>query len=64
MQKFTITQFRATYPNEDACLDRIFQLRYSNLVCRKRIGKNIECLLQDSIKNEPPNKAINGKHAV
>ncbi len=35
MNKFTITQFRAAYPNEDACLDKIFQLRYNNLVCPK-----------------------------
>ena len=35
MNKFTITQFRAAYPNDDACLDRIFQLRYNNLVCPK-----------------------------
>lgn len=35
MQKFTITQFRETYSTEDACLDKIFQLRYSNLVCPK-----------------------------
>jgi transposase len=33
MNKFTITQFRAAYPNDDACLDKIFQLRYNNLVC-------------------------------
>jgi transposase len=33
MQKFTITQFRAAYPDNDACLDRLFQLRYKNLVC-------------------------------
>jgi len=35
MEKFTITQFRAAYPNDDACLDKIFQLRYTNLVCPK-----------------------------
>ena len=35
MKKYTITQFRANYPNEDACLDRIFKLRYHNLVCPK-----------------------------
>lgn len=33
MKKFTITEFRAAYPNDDACLDKIFQLRYKNLVC-------------------------------
>jgi transposase-like protein len=35
MNKFTITQFRAAYPNDDACLDKIFQLRFANLVCPK-----------------------------
>src|ERR1700739_388481 len=33
--KFTIKQFRESYPNDDACLDKIFQLRYKNLVCPK-----------------------------
>ncbi|UAY52701.1 IS1595 family transposase [Ferruginibacter albus] len=35
MNKYTIKQFREAYPNDDACLDRIFQLRFSNLVCPK-----------------------------
>lgn len=35
MKKFTINQFRAMYPNDDACLDKIFQLRFRNLVCPK-----------------------------
>lgn len=35
MDKFTITQFRAAYPNDDACLDKLFKLRYTNLVCPK-----------------------------
>jgi transposase len=35
MNKYTITQFRAAYPNDDACLDKIFQLRFNNLVCPK-----------------------------
>lgn len=35
MNKFTITQFRAAYPNDDACLDKIFQLRFENLICPK-----------------------------
>ena len=35
MKRYTITQFRAAYPNDDACLERLFQLRYSNLVCPK-----------------------------
>jgi transposase-like protein len=35
MKRFTITEFREVYPTNDACLDRIFQLRYNNLVCPK-----------------------------
>lgn len=38
MQKYTITQFRKDYPNDDTCLDKIFQLRYSNLICPKCEG--------------------------
>jgi hypothetical protein len=33
MKKFTIDEFRAMYPDDDACLDKVFQLRYANLVC-------------------------------
>lgn len=35
IKKYTIKEFRAAYPDEDACLDKIFQLRYKNLVCPK-----------------------------
>lgn len=35
MKKFTITEFREAYPDDDACLDKIFKLRYTNLVCPK-----------------------------
>lgn len=35
MDKYTIAQFRADYPNDDACLDKVFQLRYAGLVCPK-----------------------------
>ena len=38
MKKFTINEFRATYPDNDACLDRIYQLRYNGLVCPKCEG--------------------------
>ncbi|MFB0564699.1 MAG: transposase, partial [Candidatus Aminicenantaceae bacterium] len=32
--KFTIDEFRKMYPDDDACLDKIFSLRYGNLkVC-------------------------------
>lgn len=35
MNKYTIDQFRKAYPDNDACLDKLFQLRYANLVCPK-----------------------------
>ena len=35
IKRFTINEFREMYPNEDACLDKIFQLRFNNLVCPK-----------------------------
>ncbi|MBS1917464.1 MAG: IS1595 family transposase [Bacteroidetes bacterium] len=35
MNKYTIDQFRKDYPNNDACLDKLFKLRYTNLVCPK-----------------------------
>jgi transposase len=38
MNKYTIVEFRADYPNDDACLDKIFQLRYTNLVCPKCVA--------------------------
>ena len=33
--RYTIDQFRKDYPDNDACLHKIFLLRYSNLVCPK-----------------------------
>ena len=36
MARYTIAQFRENYSSEDACLDKIFQIRYGNLgVCPK-----------------------------
>jgi hypothetical protein len=35
MNKYTINQFRNDYPDEDACLDKIFQLRFKGLICPK-----------------------------
>lgn len=35
IRKLDIDKFRERYPNEDACLDKIFQLRFSNLICPK-----------------------------
>ena len=38
MNRYTIDEFRAQYPDEDACLDKIFKLRFDNLVCPKCEG--------------------------
>ncbi len=35
MKRFTIDDFRERYPDEDACLDKLFQLRFKGLVCPK-----------------------------
>jgi len=35
MNKYTINQFRADYPNNDACLDKLFKLRFTGLACPK-----------------------------
>jgi len=34
MNKYTLQQFREAYPNDDACLDKLFQLRFGHIkVC-------------------------------
>lgn len=38
MNKYTITQFRKDYPDNDACLHRLFTLRFTGLVCPKCDG--------------------------
>lgn len=38
MNKYTINQFRAQYPDDDACLHKLFTLRYTNLVCPKCVS--------------------------
>lgn len=38
MNKYTITEFRNDYPDNDACLDKLFKLRYTNLVCPKCVS--------------------------
>ena len=34
-KRFTIDEFKALYPNDNACLDKRFELRFTNLVCPK-----------------------------
>jgi transposase-like protein len=38
--RYTIDQFRAAYPTNDACLEKIWQLRYKGLVCPKCENEN------------------------
>lgn len=35
MKKYTITEFREAYPNDDVCLHKLFELRFKGLVCPK-----------------------------
>lgn len=35
MKKYTITEFRRDYPDNDACLHKLFVLRFTGLVCPK-----------------------------
>ncbi len=35
MKRFTITEFRERYPDDDVCLHKLFELRFNNLVCPK-----------------------------
>lgn len=35
MNKYTINEFRADYPDDDACLHKLFTLRFTGLVCPK-----------------------------
>ncbi len=33
--RYTITQFRKDYPDDDTCLHKLFLLRFKGLVCPK-----------------------------
>ena len=33
MKKYTLAEFRKNYPNDDACLDKLFKLRFTGLIC-------------------------------
>ena len=35
MNRYTIDEFKVDYPTNDACLDKLFKLRFENLVCPK-----------------------------
>jgi transposase-like protein len=40
MKKYTITEFRKDYPNDDACLDKLYKLRFAGLTCPKCYSDN------------------------
>ena len=35
IKRLTIDEFKDRYPNDDACLDKLFEVRYKNIVCPK-----------------------------
>ncbi|HLK29498.1 MAG TPA: IS1595 family transposase [Puia sp.] len=35
INKYSLEQFKKDYPNDDACLEKIYQLRFKNLICPK-----------------------------
>lgn len=39
MNKYTISEFRAQFPNDDVCLDTIFKLRYAKIPCCPRCSQ-------------------------
>lgn len=40
MKRYTITQFREDYPNDDACLHKLYKLRFTGLICPKCSSDN------------------------
>jgi len=38
IKRLTIDEFKDRYPNEDACLDKLFAIRYANIVCPKCVS--------------------------
>jgi len=49
--KYTINQFRKEYSNEDICLDKIFEMRYSKIPCCP------QCSQQTTFKRIPGRRA-------
>lgn len=35
MKKYTLKEFQANYPDDDICLEKLFQLRFTGLICPK-----------------------------
>lgn len=58
IKRFTIVEFRAAYPNEDACLDKVFKLRFTNLVCPKCESDNEFIRVKDRRSYYCPNCAF------
>jgi transposase len=42
MATYTKKQFEAEYPTDAACLDKVFQMRYGNMKCCPKCGKETE----------------------
>ncbi|MEP6467183.1 MAG: IS1595 family transposase, partial [Parafilimonas sp.] len=47
IKRFTIKEFREMYPNEDACLHKIFELRFTGLICPKCESDNTFTRVKD-----------------
>lgn len=55
MKRYTIDQFRKDYPNDDVCLDKLFQLRYEGLICPKCESDNKFKRVKDRRSYQCPN---------
>jgi len=55
MKRFTITEFREMYPDNDACLDKIFQLRFKGLICPKCESDNTFTRVKNRRSYQCPN---------
>lgn len=42
MAKYTLKEFQKEYPNDAACLDKIFKMKYGSLECCPKCGKKTE----------------------
>ncbi|MFT3909856.1 MAG: IS1595 family transposase [Ferruginibacter sp.] len=55
MKKYTLEEFKAAYPTNDACLERIFELRYKGLICPKCESDKPFTRVKDRRSHQCPN---------
>ncbi|HRH48928.1 MAG TPA: IS1595 family transposase [Panacibacter sp.] len=58
MKRYTITEFRKDYPNDDVCLDKIFELRFKGLICPKCESDNKFTRVKNRRSYQCPNCAF------